>query len=354
MPSLFEDEDNAQLSVNAAFALKYEEKKKSEELSNLRDKYGHLEHINAERLEQLASGVAFGEAAGEDLNEIDSESDSDSESGVDEDETGQLVTPEIDAQILRTIAAIRTRDPRCYDASSTFFDDAEMDRVRDDIRESARAGRSDAPITLKDYHRDLLLAGNADVGGLDDADVDQPIRTFADEQDDLKRSFQDAVREMDADLDVERKDLKDNEDISERCMDTSEKQVEKDNGKQCHDDVDDDKDNFFKLRKKTCEELVKEEMDYKKFLLESMAGSDQHSFDALKEWRTYEDNPNIDASEKFLLDFILNRGWMEKPIEKPYLEDIDLDADENAVEESEQFERKHNFRHVFVPLLFLY
>jgi protein KRI1 len=52
------------------------------------------------------------------MNELDA---SDSED-TDEDEYGQDLTPEIDAQIFRTIAAIRQRDQRVYDTKTNFLD----------------------------------------------------------------------------------------------------------------------------------------------------------------------------------------------------------------------------------------
>jgi len=61
----------------------------------VKEKYGDLENL----------------AGGE-------ESDSTSE---EEDEYGELVTPEIDAQILKTITAIRSKDPKVYDSNTSFF-----------------------------------------------------------------------------------------------------------------------------------------------------------------------------------------------------------------------------------------
>ncbi len=48
--------------------------------------------------------------------------DSDDSEDTDEDEYGQDLTPEVDAQILRTIAAIRNKDSRIYDPKADFFD----------------------------------------------------------------------------------------------------------------------------------------------------------------------------------------------------------------------------------------
>ncbi len=55
---------------------------------------------------------------GADTFSDESFSDDDEE---DEDEIGELVTPEVDAQILTTIAKIRSKDPIVYDSSKNFF-----------------------------------------------------------------------------------------------------------------------------------------------------------------------------------------------------------------------------------------
>jgi protein KRI1 len=49
-------------------------------------------------------------------------SDSDSESSSEEeDENGELLTPEMDIEIMRTIAAIRRKDPRVYQKDAVFY-----------------------------------------------------------------------------------------------------------------------------------------------------------------------------------------------------------------------------------------
>jgi len=89
-------------TINEQFASKYESRKKSEELSRLRDKYGS------------------------DLGESDSSSDE------EEDENGELVTPEIDSQIVKVIEQIRLKDPIVYIKDKNFFEESEIEKTRCD------------------------------------------------------------------------------------------------------------------------------------------------------------------------------------------------------------------------------
>jgi protein KRI1 len=47
--------------------------------------------------------------------------DSESSDSEIEDEDGELVTPAIENQILKTISLIKSKDPSVYDSSKSFF-----------------------------------------------------------------------------------------------------------------------------------------------------------------------------------------------------------------------------------------
>jgi protein KRI1 len=77
--------------------------------------------------------------------------------------------------------------------------------------------------------------------------------------------------------------------------------------------------------------------EYSEFLVENLQKEGVDS-SQLNEWKNTKD-----AEEGFLLDFVLNRGWMDnsKPMK------LDDSADEQDLEEfekMEEFERQHNFR----------
>ena len=61
----------------------------------------------------------------------------------------------------------------------------------------------------------------------------------------------------------------------------------------------DSDDDFLVQRQKTAEELRAEEEDYQKFLLESIA--DSNDAETLKQWQNYKNNPNVNEDEAFLM-----------------------------------------------------
>ena len=73
---------------------------------------------------------------------------------------------------------------------------------------------------------------------------------------------------------------------------------------------------------------------------------------ALKPIRDFWANPNLDAGEKFLRDYILDKKYLDKNASNADLEydhvvhDIDenLSEDEEDINRQEEFEYKYNFR----------
>ena len=82
------DNPSQSFKINESYAARLEHNKAREELHRLEAKYGKLP--------------------------VDPEDDSDN-SSESEDEVGDLVTPQLDAEIWRTIAMIRERRPEVYD-----------------------------------------------------------------------------------------------------------------------------------------------------------------------------------------------------------------------------------------------
>lgn len=119
------------------------------------------------------------ETYGSDVSSTDSEDE-------DEDDEGILASEVLDAQIKDTLEAIRTKDPRVYDATVKFYTDPEEEaqNVLDGTV------KNEQPMYLSDYHRKNLLEGNAT-----DSEADDAPTTYAQQQDDLKNVI---VREMNA------------------------------------------------------------------------------------------------------------------------------------------------------------
>ncbi|KUJ20948.1 Krr1-domain-containing protein [Mollisia scopiformis] len=186
-PSLLDDSDSVDSSdesdggakleepgfkINEEFAKRFEHNKKREELQKLEEKY---------EAKSKPKNGQYGDKYDE-----DSESSSDPE---DEDDEGILATEDLDAQITATLKAIRSKDPRVYNKDVTFYAP-----IEEDSEGAAAEPKRDKPMHLSDYHRENLLNGYT---GAEEEDTTVP-RTFAQEQEDLKKSI---VSEMYAAVD---------------------------------------------------------------------------------------------------------------------------------------------------------
>ncbi|KAL4793595.1 KRI1-like family-domain-containing protein [Aspergillus venezuelensis] len=122
----------------------------------------------------------------------DDEEDESSSEDEDEDDDAELATEAVDAEILETIKAIRSKDPRVYDKQTKFF------TALDENGEPQKREEKEKSMTLRDYHRENLLSG----ANLADEAIDAP-KTYAQEQQDLKSAI---VKEMHAAADGEESD----------------------------------------------------------------------------------------------------------------------------------------------------
>ena len=95
----------------------------------------------------------YGQGGNEFFEEEEEEDDE------EEDETGELVTPEIDAQILKTIALLRSKEPKIYDTNTRFFDETDLEKAQEAWTKKQKSLKDSQPVmTLKDFHRRELLA----------------------------------------------------------------------------------------------------------------------------------------------------------------------------------------------------
>lgn len=294
---MFDDSDGEEvtLTINEKFADKYEKRKQNEELTKLKEKYGDLDES------KLQKAVERKKQYSKDINdETIFDSDEDESTSEEEDEYGELITPEVDAQIMKTILKVKAHDKDIYDSEKKFFSEQEMEKARQLWKEKQEKQKAEKPMHLKDYHRKVLLGEIKD-----DEGEEKKEKTFVEEQNDLKKEFIDEANNI---------------------------------------DEDEDMGSFFTVKKKTKEEEEQEEEDYKTFLLENMADADNPN--ALQEWKTYKDNPNVDKNEAFLMDYILNRGWIEKDKKKNAfsLDNGELSDDEEEIEKADRFESQYNFR----------
>ncbi|KAI8048577.1 KRI1-like family C-terminal-domain-containing protein [Syncephalis plumigaleata] len=250
------DEETFNIRVNETYAKKYEEKKRKEELGQLREKYGDIEGIDDEKLSRMAERA--------------------------QDETGELLTPAMDAQIMRTLLALRNKDPSVYDENTKFYSEELVEEAQQKWKETQIKKKNSKPVTLQDFQRKCFL-----------------------KRDELKSAVKQAFGDDD-------------------------------------DDDDNDDEELFTQRNANNDG----EVNYKSFLLEAIKSGDsnKHTDKLMNSLNTDGNNNNEDA---FLLNYVLNRGWLDGNVGKqvePIVDDVDLVEDEQAVEAADHFESEYNFR----------
>ncbi|KAF2016792.1 Krr1-domain-containing protein [Aaosphaeria arxii CBS 175.79] len=156
------EDGGVSLNINEEYAKRFEHNKKRIELQKLEEKYGK-------------KGFKNGAA---DIQ--DDESDVDSQEGVSEDDEAEFATEALDAEIAATLNAIRSKDPRVYDKSATFYRS-----VQDDDESTSRAATKESSMTLKDYHTKNLLEGKFEA---DDED-EVPQKTYNEEMEEAKQNL---------------------------------------------------------------------------------------------------------------------------------------------------------------------
>lgn len=123
----------------------------------------------------------------EKINGDSIESSTDSE---EEDDEGILASEALDAQIQKTLDAIRRKDPRVYDEKAKFYTDPDEGLDNGDQPNTEK----EKPMYLSDYHRKNLLEGDGAALEMND----EPM-TYAQQQENLKNVV---VKEMHAKANV--------------------------------------------------------------------------------------------------------------------------------------------------------
>ena len=279
------------LKVNKKYAREFDQRKRREELLNARQ-------------------------AGENLGSDDDE-DEDS-SSEEEDEDGELMTPGMDLSILRTLKALKNKDETIYDKNARFFPAEDDDDSDDDDEEGKK--KKHKPMKYKDVVREQVLEqmdaeerGEGDKGGdSDDGDGNAASRRREDEDGPASRfAYDDEQRELRAAfLKSTNSDGDDNDDNS--------------------DDDDDEGDDWMvkksvsKADADRAQKLVESEISE----LEKLGTGDASVSDPRGE---------VGDGDKFLLDFIKNKRWVDKD-----LHDSDDDSDDDGNEERGIYRSKMN------------
>lgn len=277
--SLFGDEpdqpEDIGFTINEDYARRHEHNKKREELHRLQEKFK-------------------GQALSGDEDESTSE---------EEDDVGDLNTPQIDAAILQVLAKIRNKDEDLYTTEAKFFEEAEKAA---DSATNLRA-KQIKPTRIADLHRETLLNGNGNSdhngGELGDSKIIDRGLTHTQEQEALRNAFRDV------------------------------------------DDGAASDDELLVPRKKNSAEVAEEDEQYQSFLKHELAKEGGKNILAQLE-DVASDNPE---GEKFLMDYVLNRGWIDKEAGQiPSYDKLqDVDSEEEFADweaRAEEFEMNYNFR----------
>lgn len=306
------------LSINPSFAQRYDERKRKQEISQLEDK--HKAKLQKKGIFKTSTN---------DENEDDESDYTDSESDEEEDDEGELLTPAVDAQILKTLSEIRSRSQKVYDPNTKFFDEQEIAKIDQEWREKHANSKKNSikpeskpKMTVRDYQRHRILSGEA----LEEAEKEE------NEEEDFEPEPLTHVQEQEL-LKAEMK----------RAFGSSK---------------DDDEEGLLTVRPKGEDEIAREEEEYRNFLLENLASSENAKL-SMGEWLSYREerdgvDPKAGKSKKqltdddFLIDYVLNKGWVDKQASRvpSYDKIIEEDIiDEEEDEKADEFELTHNFRY---------
>ncbi|XP_037331327.2 protein KRI1 homolog [Pungitius pungitius] len=281
--------------INSEFAHKYDKYRQKEELQRLKDRYG--------------------DQSGE--SESSESSSEDSEVEVD---------PEVERDFYRTLSLLKKKDPKIYQTDAKFY--SEVASSSDEQPSTSK--KAVKPMYLRDYERKVILEKEGKFEDDDDSDDEEEAArrmeraaspTYIQEQRELKNSFRKFVQDSD-----------DDDEASEA------------GGSE-----------FLTRRIKTQEEKDNEEADYVEWLKGQTNLDGPEEVKDMKYLRDYWNDPELDEKERFLRDYVLNKGYIDGdagdgkriPTYDELVQDDVEDSEEEGetfLERQEDFERSYNFR----------
>ncbi|XP_043788201.1 protein KRI1 homolog [Apis laboriosa] len=295
MPNLFNGDNSdseKELKINTDYAKNYNNWRQKEELNKLKTKYGDIN-----------------------TNAISDES---SESESSENEEENELTEQFDKDFYKTLALLKNKDPKIYNQDITFFNNTNKTQELYSEKKKQKTKKEKA-IFLRDYERKIIVEREGKFSDSEDENAQKKDKefekiTYVQEQKQLKESFKNALQE------------------------------------------EEEEDDLLKPKIKSENEKEKEEADYKEWLKGQKININENEQEVLKPLRDFWTNPNLDANEKFLRDYVLNNKYLDKNYTGPddisnehesyaiHDSDENLSEDERNIEKQEQFEHKYNFR----------
>ncbi|OQV12823.1 Protein KRI1-like protein [Hypsibius exemplaris] len=265
-------------SINTDYAKKYEDFRAKEELQKLKDKYG----ADAEEPETSSSES--------------------------EDEDAEAITPQTERDFFKTLAILKSDDPRIYDKQQKYYEDSPEPSTLSSGKSGAEKSK---PLFLREYERKILLEHKDGVvdGGKEET-TPKFHGTYDQEQEEARRGLAALVKDED----------------------------------------DEDDDGLLVERKKSDAQLKKDEDDYTDWLRSQAteASGSGGKNEAMKPLKTFWSDPKLDEGEKFLRDYLLDKKYMDKDKSRlPSYGEIveeDFSEEEEELEKADEFEQKYNFR----------
>ncbi|XP_017494362.1 PREDICTED: protein KRI1 homolog [Rhagoletis zephyria] len=269
------------LNVGNSYAQRYNDWRRKEELSKLKQKYG--DHLDVPS-EVEGSGD---DDSGDDGEDVDDEEDSDVSSD-DDDDDDSLHDDPFDEQFLKVYSALKNKAPEIYDkdfaAAAKGDDDDEDSSAKEEgaTKKSPQKGKTAAAqkkFTLQDYHQKLIKEKKGVTeedeqmlgGGGGDAEGDEEAEKpsgYYEELYNIRREIKDIARGE-------------------------------------NNFSDDDDDQLFSIKnsgspsKKTTEPAAKKKDDQQKEQLISQI------------WSKSEKKASADTGDEFLKDYILNKRYLD-------------------------------------------
>ncbi|CAG0920056.1 unnamed protein product [Notodromas monacha] len=295
-----EADPSSEFQINEDYAGKYDSWRKAEEKQKLLARYGDT------NVGRKKSG------------ELDDAVDDFEDSDESESEQEEYDEPEADKAFLRALSALKSKDPRIYDANVKFVAEPGPSDTDNTTKQKTKK-----PMFLKDYERHIITEKGGHYSDEDEEDDEDAKfkrfeakrgKTYVEEQAQLKKGLQKFVEDSD----------------------------------------EDEEGSLLKVREKTKQEKEEEDADYRRWLKDNVDVEleDESLAKDLSGLRNYWSRNDIPEDEKFLKDYILNQRYKDADdddAEFPTYEEIvndpvSLSDDEEQIEGMTKFERKFNFR----------